>query len=58
MVWWKEYVRVHTRYDYNLTRLQLYRRNMKLVQNHKLLTQRTIALCLMAELAKDGQLDV
>jgi hypothetical protein len=55
--WWDEY---HNAFFYAayLSSRQCFRQNIKIPENQKLLTQRTIALCLMAILAKDGQLDI
>lgn len=53
-LWWGPHVDISS---YLLIR-SCFMENLALKKNQKLLTQRTIALCLMAELAKDGQLDL
>lgn len=59
--WWKAYVNIEwtdkqCRNGYIPDTRKIFRKNLSANQN--LLTQRTIALCLMAHLAKDGQLNL
>lgn len=60
-VWWEAYVEIawtdkQCWNGYIPDARKMFRKNLSANQN--LLTQRTIALCLMAHLAEDGQLDL
>lgn len=52
--WWNKYIRC---FDTSLSLSERNGREINNPTNRHLMTTRIIALCLMAELAKDGQLD-